>query len=633
MGVIRETFILEDAFTDTLMRYIRTIQNASDSTRQMRRIIDDLGRSQRITVSATSELTSSIRNLAGTYLSIRGMQSLFSLSDSITSTTARLDMMNDGLQTTEELNQMIYESAQRSRGLYTDTAAFVSKLGNLAGEAFSGNAEIIAFAEQINKQMVLSGTTAQEAKAAMLQLTQGLSSGALRGEELNSVLEQTPMIARTIANYMGVTTGEMRELASEGQVTAAVVKNAMFAAAEETNAKFAEMPMTWGQVWNQMQNQAIQAIDPLLDAINQLANSQFIQNTINAGAAALSGLGYAAKFTADNIEIIGPLLATAAAAVLTYKISLGLAATAQAMLNAAMMANPVGVVIALFVVLAASVVWVWDTCERFRNFWIGAVNDTAMQWMWFYNQILAPVGNNIITLLNQTGEAFIGLAELVVNAFADAATAVVKNFDFMLGGVRGAIETYNQFARATGRETINIDYALSTQGIEQARQNALSSISQWGIPGGIQPIQPINEGEYVAAWQQAGEYASNFRISDFISGILSDLSDSVSNGLSGIYDAAAQDEITKYLADIADSTKGIGKSVDMSIEDIQSLVDVAERRYVNNVNLTSQAPVINVAGQNTGNTEADRKALADAIQTILLEQIPSTSVRATAMPT
>lgn len=556
-----------------------------------------------------------------------------SLSDSITSTTARLDMMNDRLQTTEELNQMIYESAQRSRGLYTDTAAFVSKLGNLAGEAFSGNAEIIAFAEQINKQMVLSGTTAQEAKAAMLQLTQGLSSGALRGEELNSVLEQTPMIARTIANYMGVTTGEMRELASEGQVTAAVVKNAMFAAAEETNAKFAEMPMTWGQVWNQMQNQAIQAIDPLLDAINQLANSQFIQNTINAGAAALSGLGYAAKFTADNIEIIGPLLATAAAAVLTYKISLGLAATAQAMLNAAMMANPVGVVIALFVVLAASVVWAWDTCERFRNFWIGAVNDAAMQWMWFYNQILAPVGNNIITLLNQTGEAFIGLAELVVNAFADAATAVVKNFDFMLGGVRGAIETYNQFARATGRETINIDYALSTQGIEQARQNALSSISQWGIPGGIQPIQPINEGEYVAAWQQAGEYASNFRISDFISGILSDLSDSVSNGLSGIYDAAAQDEITKYLADIADSTKGIGKSVDMTIEDIQSLVDVAERRYVNNVNLTSQAPVINVAGQNTGNTEADRKALADAIQTILLEQIPSTSVRATAMPT
>ena len=633
MSEIREDLVLYDRFTEAFTRYIREIENASESTRRMRQIIDDLEGSQRRTASASSDLASSIRNLAGTYLSLRGMQSLFTLSDTIASTTARLDMMNDGLQDTEELNQMIYESAQRSRGLYTDTADFVSNLGNLAGEAFSSNAELIAFAEQINKQIAISGTAGQQAQAAMLQLTQGLSSGALRGEELNSVLENTPMIAQTIANYMGVTTGEMRELASEGQVTAAVVKNAMFAAAEETNAKFEEMPMTWAQVWNKMQNQAIQAIDPLLDAINQLANSQFIQNAINVGAAALSGLGYAAKFAADNIEIIGPLLATAAAAVLTYKISLGLAATAQAMLNAAMMANPVGIVIALFAVLAASVVWAWDTCEGFRNFWIDAVNEMAMEWMWFYNQIIVPVGNGIITVLNQTGLVIQDLAELMVNVFADAATAIVKNLDFLLGGIREAMEVYNQFAGAVGWKQINIDYALSTESIEQARQNALSSISQWGIPGGIQPIQPINEEEYVAAWQQAGEYASNFRISDFISGVLSELGDSVSDGLSGIYDAAAQSEIAKYLEDIADSTKGIRKSVDMSNEDIQSLVDVVERRYVANVNLTSQAPVINVNGQNTGNTAADRQALADAIQTVLLEQIPSTSVRATAMPT
>ena len=108
-------------------------------------------------MSATSELTSSIRNLAGTYLSIRGMQSLFNLSDTIASNTARLDMMNDGLQTTEELNQMIFDSAQRSRGAYADTAAFVAQLGNLAGDAFSSSAEVVAFAEQINKQMAISG--------------------------------------------------------------------------------------------------------------------------------------------------------------------------------------------------------------------------------------------------------------------------------------------------------------------------------------------------------------------------------------------------------------------------------------------------------------------------------------------
>ncbi|MBM6888353.1 tape measure protein, partial [Pseudoflavonifractor phocaeensis] len=189
MSEIREDLVLYDRFTEAFTRYIREIENASESTRRMRQIIDDLEGSQRRTASASSDLASSIRNLAGTYLSLRGMQSLFNLSDTIASTTARLDMMNDGLQTTEELNQMIYESAQRSRGLYTDTADFVSNLGNLAGEAFSSNAELIAFAEQINKQIAISGTAGQQAQAAMLQLTQGLSSGALRGEELNSVLE------------------------------------------------------------------------------------------------------------------------------------------------------------------------------------------------------------------------------------------------------------------------------------------------------------------------------------------------------------------------------------------------------------------------------------------------------------
>ncbi|OUO34707.1 tape measure protein, partial [Flavonifractor sp. An306] len=270
MSEIREDLVLYDRFTEAFTRYIREIENASESTRRMRQIIDDLEGSQRRTAAASSDLASTIRNLAGTYLGFQGARSMLDLSDMIASNTARLDMMNDGLQTTEELNQMIFDSAQRSRGAYADTAAFVAQLGNLAGDAFSSSAEVVAFAEQINKQMAISGTAGQQAEAAMLQLTQGLASGALRGEELNSVMENSSMIAQTIADYMGVTTGELRELASEGQVTATIVKNAMFAAAEETNAKFAEMPMTWAQQWNQMKNLAIQAVMPLLESVNQL---------------------------------------------------------------------------------------------------------------------------------------------------------------------------------------------------------------------------------------------------------------------------------------------------------------------------------------------------------------------------
>lgn len=148
----------------------------------------------------------------------------------------------------------------------------VAKLGNLAGEAFGSTAEVVAFAEQINKQMVLSGASNTAKDAAMLQLTQAMSSGVLRGEELNSILEQTPTIAKTIEEYMGVTTGEMREMASEGAITAEVVKNAMFAAADETNAKFEQMPMTWGQVWTSAQNIALETFQPLLDVVGQFAS-------------------------------------------------------------------------------------------------------------------------------------------------------------------------------------------------------------------------------------------------------------------------------------------------------------------------------------------------------------------------
>ena len=188
MARIVEELVLRDRFTSTYRNYLGYTERAEQST---------------------NRLMDSVRNLAGAYIGLQGIQGLARMSDTFTQTTARLDLMNDGLQTTAELNQMIYESAQRARGSYADTAAIVSKLGTLAGDAFSSSAEIVAFAEQLNKQMVLSGTGKMERDAAMLQLTQGLASGTLRGEELNSVLEQTPLIAQTIAKYMGVNIGEM----------------------------------------------------------------------------------------------------------------------------------------------------------------------------------------------------------------------------------------------------------------------------------------------------------------------------------------------------------------------------------------------------------------------------------------
>ena len=240
--------------------------------------------------SAASGLLSTMRNLAGTFLGMQSVKWLMNTSDQLTQTNARLKLMTGSAEAAAEANDQIYAAAMRSRGAYADMADTVAKLGTLAPNAFTDTGEIIAFAEQLQKQMALSGTSTQGAQAAMLQLTQGLASGVLRGEELNSILEQTPMIAQTIAEYMGVTTGEMRELASEGAVTAEVVKNAMLGAAEETNAAFEQMPMTWSQVWTQFQNIALRALNPILTGINWLANNIEIVGPIVLGVGAAFGV-------------------------------------------------------------------------------------------------------------------------------------------------------------------------------------------------------------------------------------------------------------------------------------------------------------------------------------------------------
>lgn len=630
-GTIRETQAQYDAVVSQMERAQAEAKKAASAT-------EELSQSQKRATSSSNALGGSLKSLIGTYISLQTLKGLFTMSDTLALTTARLNMMNDGLQTTAQFNAMVYQSAQRARGSYAETADFVAKLGTLAGDAFGSSQEIIAFAEQINKQMKLSGATTQGAQAAMLQLTQALSSGTLRGEELNSVLEQTPMIAQTIADYLGVSTGQMREMASEGKITAQVIKNAMFSAAEETNAAFEDLPLTWADIWTQIQNQGIMALQPLFDALNQLANSQFVQDVVNGITVALAILGTVAQIVADNIEIIGPILATAAAAWLAYKVAVTLVTIAQNLLNTAMAANPIGLIIVLIVALVAAFVWLWDNVKEFRDYWIESTSASAESWLWFYNDVVVPVGNGIITLLNQTGAVIQDFAELVVNAFADAAQFLVKNFQFVADNAKGFMNWYNAIAGALGWKQINVDFAVSPEGIEAARQSALASISKWGIEGGIQEIKPIDEDTYLKNLQTLKEYAADFRIGDFISEKMAELTGVISGSVEDLYnlDGIGSDygeQIVGDLGNIADSVNSIDKTVSMSDEDIKSLVDMAERRYVTNVNLTSQTPVINVNGSNTGDTEADRQAIADAIDRVLRAQMAYTAFRATAVPT
>lgn len=612
MATIQDTLVLNDQYSPALNNYIQSLlraQNAANQTQNAnRRFADSASEAAR----STSSFASSLRNLAGAYLGVRGLSSLFNLSDTMTQTTARLDMMNDGLQTTAELNRMIYESAQRSRGSYQATADMVSKLGNLAGEAFSSNKELVDFAEQLNKQITLSGASTQAADAAMLQLTQAMSSGVLRGEELNSILGQTPTIAKTIADYMGVSTGQMREMASEGQVTAEVVKNALLGAAEEVNAKFDQMPMTWGQVWTSFKNTAIMAVQPVLTAINWMANNIQIIGPLVLGAAG--------AFAVFQIAAHWTTIATAATAAYHFVVNLltigygvltgsaGAASAAVFTFNSALLASPITWVVMGVMLLVGAL---YAGVEAYNKLTDSSVSATGIIAGAFYvlgsfvlNSTIIPLQRGFASFANFIGNVFNDPVTAVKVLFYDMSITVIGYIQSLVGGIEDLI---NAIPGVEANLTSGIDSLYNR--LQSSRQAAISagSYKEYITPWGYKDLGTSFANGY--------KWGSNLNL---FSG---------ENYALGNYDSVPTYD---QVSGIADSVSGIEKSVSMMDEDLQSLVDIAARRYVNNINLTSQAPVINITGQNTGNTPADRQNLANALRDILVQQVAAGSVQTTA---
>lgn len=251
-----------------------------------------------------SSLLGKMGMLIGMYASFQGAKALIGASDQLSNTSARFNMINDGKQTNDELEKRIFKMAEASRSSYASTAGLVSRIGMNAKDAFSSTDEIVKFTEVLNKKFVIAGASTEEMNSALLQLTQGLGSGVLRGEELNAVFESAPNIIQSIADYLQVPIGQIRELASEGELTADIVKNAMLASAEETNAQFESIPMTFGQVWVSFKNHAIRSLTPLFNALSSISNNVSFRKFLIGVAQSLSIVGdYGAK--AVNLVIDG----------------------------------------------------------------------------------------------------------------------------------------------------------------------------------------------------------------------------------------------------------------------------------------------------------------------------------------
>lgn len=679
MAVIREELVLADRFSAALSRYTqkmaqasRTTQTACQGQRQiaaaaaqgsgamsqtadsaleaaelMEKAADacrDLAESARQAAQGQRDLTAAVKQgqsaadqLGDRLLKLISLAALLqsaisfvNLSDTFTQTTARLERMNDGLQTTAQLQQMIYESAQRSRGDYQQTADMVAKLGTMAGDAFSSNAELIAFAEQLNKQFALAGTSAQGMDAAMLQLTQAMSSGALRGEELNSVLEQAPTVAQTIADYMGVSIGEMRELASEGKVGADVVKAALLSAAEETNKAFEAIPLTFSQAWTMAKNAAIQAMEPAMQKLNQLLNSELGQKALNGLIAGFQLLGQVAggaidliaagaQWVVDNWEFVSFILAgtAAVAALLAAKmIAAGGASAVAAMKSAAAWATA-NWPITLFVASIALIIWF---ARQMGVTWeeIGGVVGGVFGLMYAFamNLFLVPAQNGFARFANFLGNLFSRPAAAVKMLFLDMAISALGYLSKVAHGLENLINMI---------PGVNMNLARYVDGWLKDVQGKAQSVQ--ASSGWKEYVKPWEYVDFSEGWNtgkqiggRIGRGIDHFSLSDVVEGFSG-------GGLPGGLSAA---DYAGQLGDMAGDLKGargdtaaIRRSVSLAEEDIKLLADMAQREYVNNINLTAQTPVITINGQNTGDTEADLRWLENALKQLLIEQAAS----------
>lgn len=642
--------------------YLRLSQAVGNTERYIRDNVDEQGRFNQEVSAGTqqaNELTNTIKRAVAAYISIQSVGKALNISDELVQTTSRLNMMNDGVQTTAELVNMVYAAAQDARGSFSQMADVVARFGNNAKDAFSSSEEVVAFADLIQKQMTIAGASTQEAANAELQLSQALGSGVLRGDELNSIFEQAPNLIQNIADYLDVPIGKIREMAADGELSADVVKAAIFSAADDINSKFNEMPMTWGQIWQSMQNTALIAFQPVLQRLNDLANSEafqtFIQGAIEAMATLANILlnifelvGTVGGFIADNWSVISPIIYGVIAALAVYAAYLGIvkgieiasaaataihsvamsakigvmaaltgqtmAATAAQMgYNGALYACPVVWIIVLIIALIAVIMAVCSAIAKMTgiaNSGFGVITGGVNVVIQFFKNLGLTVANIALGI----GNAIAALASNMMTAFHNAICSVQSWFYNLLSTALSVIEGI--CSALNKLPFVEFDYS----GISSAADDYAAKASE--AAGNKEDYQSIsdafNEGFTTfdafqdgwasdafnagAAWGDGiADKVSNFSLSDVFG--QTDIPN-VGDYTSGFNDAIANSGVGDSIGNIDDNTGKIKDSLDVTEEDLKYLRDIAEQEAINR--FTTAEINVDMSGmQNTVNSGDD----------------------------
>lgn len=543
------------------------------------RQVDDFNNRQRRAEDGANKVKSIWSAMGGiikTALASFGVKKVLELADNMTTTRARLDLMNDGLQTTAELQDMIMASANRSRASYQATADAVSKLGVNAADAFNSSKELVAFSELVNKTFVISGATAEEQKNAMLQLTQAMASGVLRGDELRSIFEQSPVLVQTIADYLDVPIGKIRDMAAEGQITSEIVKNAMLASADEINSKFASMPMTFSQVWTIAKNIALEAFTPVLTMIGQ-----------------------GAQWIYDNWSTIAPIFWGLAAAALGYAVALGIQTVVTWIANGAaqaffttLLSNPLfWIALAIGVVVALIYKWV-QSVGGIKVAWLIACNAILTAWDWVKIGFMTGV-YWVMDMWNKLQLAFYTAGVNIQNFMGDMKAGVLMILQNMVNGaigiINGFINTLNKIPGVNigliEQVTFGTTAQLENEAAKQARAADLAAYQDQinsqiadrdaalgAMKSEARAATAQRDAEIAAAKAEAAAAGSGNNEPDWAA-----------------YAAGAGD-----IGNVGHvgSVGSVDEDVNIAEEDLKFLRDVAEMRYVQNfVTLTPTVAV------------------------------------------
>lgn len=650
--------------------YLRLSQTVGNTERYIRDNVDEQGRfNQEISAGTqqANELTNTIKRAVAAYVSIQTVGKALNISDELVQTTSRLNMMNDGVQTTAELVNMVYAAAQDARGSFSQMADVVARFGNNAKDAFSSSEEVVAFADLIQKQMTIAGASTQEAANAELQLSQALGSGVLRGDELNSIFEQAPNLIQNIADYLDVPIGKIREMAADGELSADVVKAAIFSAADDINSKFNEMPMTWGQIWQSMQNTALIAFQPVLQRLNDLANSEAFQTFIQGAIEAMATLANillnvfevaasVGAFIGDNWSIIAPIIYGVIAALGAYLAIMGIVnaitaisaaidatkAAADALaagqtflwtvqqygLNAALAACPITWIIVLIIALIAIIFAVCNAIAKMTgiaNSGFGVITGGVNVVIQFFKNLGLTVANIALGI----GNAIAALASNMMTAFHNAICSVQSWFYNLLSTALSVIEGI--CAALNKLPFVEFDYS----GISSAADDYAAKASE--AAGNKEDYQSIsdafNEGFTTfdafqdgwesdafnagAAWGDGiADKVSNFSLSDVFGQI--DIPN-VGDYTSGFNDAIANSGVGDSIGNIDDNTGKIKDSLDVTEEDLKYLRDIAEQESINR--FTTAEVTINQTNNNNVSSDTDLDGFITALDDAMGEAI------------